>query len=250
MAALIAIVAASTALQASDPSPPTPLCNTGVTLSDFLPEFSGNYDFEPFSEYARESTPWPPVASPASAVLKVYDSATIAALGGTDFDPARTDELVNKWLLIQQPSGYETPYRCGRFIDRDQSPAATFVPCVVFAVCAKGCPSAPGRNVSGTSPGGISQQDWDASIWPRAGSFSPEWQLHNKTVVQSSAQCCAHRAPGPCAACKAAECHALANGSRERCDANQTGCCFWSANGGFAPGSCECKTDNGPACAA
>ena len=120
-------MAASTALQASDPSPPAPLCDTGVALRDFLPEFSGNYDFEPFSEYTRESTPWPPAAGPASAVLKVYDSATIAALGGTDFDPARTDELVNKWLLTQQPSGFETPYSCGHFIDRDQSPAATFV---------------------------------------------------------------------------------------------------------------------------
>lgn len=247
MLALVAIVATSTALQVS--SPPIPLCETGVTLKEFLPEFSGNYDFMPFSEYARESTPWPPTASSASAVLKVYDSATIELLNGTDFDPARTDELINKWLLIQEPSGFETSYSCGQFIDRDVSPAATFVPCVVFAVCTKGCPSVPGRNVSGTSPGGVTRQDWDASVWPRTGSFSPEWQLHNKTVVKSSAECCAHRLPGPCAACRSADCARAGAAGQCGKGANQA-CCFWSRNGGFAPGSCMCKPDNGPMCAA
>merc|ERR1719272_1141816 len=104
-----------------------------------------------------------------------YDNATIAALHGTDFDPARREELINKWPLIQQPSGIETPYSCGRVIDRDVSPKATFVPCIVFAVCTSGCPDVPGQRVS-WGPG-LGPPDWDASIWPLAGSFSTEWQL-------------------------------------------------------------------------
>ena len=134
----------------------SPRCQVGVTLAGLGEKLDGNYMSWVDGSYSNDRV---------SVSLLRIDNKSIAEAGGTDFDPADTQEYIEKWLLVQ--AAFSNPYTCGFY---RMDPTTPFQPCRVYAVCAQGCPDLPGYNVPFEG-----HAMWDAAIWPSTGSFAPQF---------------------------------------------------------------------------